>query len=53
MSIILRVQERENKYLQWIQVSDDGACEIFETDEPMTEEEAEKILQEYLDGTTK
>jgi hypothetical protein len=52
MSIILRTQEREGRYLQWIQVADDGTCEIFETDTLMTEEEAQTMLQEYLDGIT-
>lgn len=52
MSIILRTQERESKVLHWIQVSDDGTCEIFETDTLMTEEEAQAKLQEYLDGIT-
>lgn len=52
MSIILRTQEHFGKYLHWIQVSDDGTCEIFETDELMTEEEAQLKLQEYLDGIT-
>lgn len=52
MSIILRTQERENKVLHWVQVNEEGECQIFETDTLMTEEEAQIKLQEYLDGLT-
>lgn len=47
MSIITRQEEIDNRWLTWVDMGDNN-CLLFETDNQLTEEEAQVLLDEAL-----